>query len=90
MLIGDGETAEGSVWEAAQVAAHHKLDNLCAITDVNGYGQSRATQWDRDTEAYVVALARVRLARDRRSTGTTCRRSWPRSPTPAAPRGGRR
>jgi transketolase len=53
VLIGDGETAEGSVWEAAQAAAHHKLDNLCAITDLNGYGQSRATQWDRDTEAYV-------------------------------------
>jgi len=52
VLIGDGESAEGSVWEAAQVAAFHNLDNLCGITDVNGYGQSRATQWDRDGEAY--------------------------------------
>ena len=53
VLMGDGESAEGSVWEAAQVAAFHGLDNLCAITDVNGYGQSRATQWERDAEAFV-------------------------------------
>jgi transketolase len=53
VLIGDGETAEGSVWEAAQAAAFHRLDNLCAITDLNGFGQSRDTQWDRDIEAYV-------------------------------------
>jgi transketolase len=52
VLLGDGESAEGSVWEAAQVAAHHHLDNLCGITDVNGFGQSRATQWDRDVEEY--------------------------------------
>jgi len=52
VLLGDGETAEGSVWEAAQVAAHHRLDNLCGITDVNGFGQSRATQWARDVEEY--------------------------------------
>jgi transketolase len=52
VLLGDGETAEGSVWEAAQVAAHHQMDNLCAITDVNGYGQSRATQWAHDLEAF--------------------------------------
>ena len=52
VLIGDGESAEGSVWEAAQVAHRYGLDNLCAITDVNGYGQSRATQWGHDMEAY--------------------------------------
>src|SRR5215467_12511519 len=46
VLLGDGESAEGSVWEAAEAAATQKLDNLCAITDVNGLGQSRATQWD--------------------------------------------
>ena len=51
-LLGDGETAEGSVWEAAHVGEHQRLDNLCAITDVNGQGQSRATQWGRDLEAY--------------------------------------
>ncbi len=52
VLIGDGESAEGSVWEAAQVADNHRLDNLCAITDVNGFGQSRATQWGHDMAAY--------------------------------------
>jgi transketolase len=34
-LIGDGETEEGQVWEAAMAAAHYKLDNLCAILDNN-------------------------------------------------------
>ncbi len=52
VLIGDGETAEGSVWEAAQAGANFGLDNLCGITDVNGFGQSRATQWGDDLEAY--------------------------------------
>ncbi|MEX2272014.1 MAG: transketolase [Vicinamibacterales bacterium] len=52
VLVGDGESAEGSVWEAAQAGAFHKLDNLCAITDVNAYGQSRATQWRHDLEAF--------------------------------------
>lgn len=35
-VMGDGEQQEGSVWEAAMSAAHHKLDNLCAIIDRNG------------------------------------------------------
>ncbi len=34
-IMGDGEQQEGSVWEAAMAAGHHKLDNLCAIVDVN-------------------------------------------------------
>ncbi len=34
-LLGDGELQEGSIWEAAMSAAHHKLDNLCAIVDYN-------------------------------------------------------
>lgn len=34
-LLGDGELQEGQVWEAAMTAAHHKLDNLCAIIDFN-------------------------------------------------------
>ena len=45
VLLGDGEIAEGSVWEAADAAAHYELDNLCAIVDVNGLGQSRATEF---------------------------------------------
>src|SRR6185436_4319567 len=52
VLLGDGESAEGSVWEAANVAAMDKLDNLCGITDVNGLGQSRATMWDHDMDQF--------------------------------------
>lgn len=52
VLLGDGESAEGSVWEAANVAAMDKLDNLCGITDVNALGQSRATMWGHDMEQF--------------------------------------
>ncbi len=34
-VMGDGELAEGSVWEGAMAAAHYKLDNLCAVVDRN-------------------------------------------------------
>lgn len=34
-LLGDGETNEGQVWEAAMTASHYKLDNVCAIIDFN-------------------------------------------------------
>jgi transketolase len=34
-LLGDGETQEGQVWEAAMTAHHYLLDNLCAIVDLN-------------------------------------------------------
>ena len=34
-ILGDGETEEGQVWEAAMFAAHYKLDNLCAVVDLN-------------------------------------------------------
>ncbi|MBR1513306.1 MAG: transketolase [Bacteroidales bacterium] len=34
-IMGDGEQQEGSVWESAMAAAHHKVDNLCAIIDRN-------------------------------------------------------
>jgi transketolase len=54
VMLGDGETAEGSVWEAAQVAANYQLDNLCAFTDVNAFGQSRATQFGHDADAFAV------------------------------------
>lgn len=35
-LLGDGELAEGQIWEATMSAAHYKLDNLCIIVDING------------------------------------------------------
>ncbi|MBA3272140.1 MAG: transketolase [Acidobacteria bacterium] len=52
VLMGDGEVAEGSVWESAAVAEFHKLDSLCAIVDVNALGQSRPTQYGHDMDAH--------------------------------------
>lgn len=43
VLTGDGEVAEGQVWEAAMAAHKYKLDNLVAIVDQNGYQQTGAT-----------------------------------------------
>ena len=43
VLIGDGECAEGAIWEAANSAAHYKLGNLCVFIDVNRLGQSQPT-----------------------------------------------
>jgi transketolase len=51
VVLGDGETAEGSVWEAASLAHFYKLTSLCAIVDVNGLGQSRATELGHNLEA---------------------------------------
>ncbi|MBP95024.1 transketolase [Candidatus Poribacteria bacterium] len=52
VLMGDGETAEGGVWEAAALAAHYKLDNLVGIVDVNGIGQSQQTMYGFDVDSY--------------------------------------
>lgn len=51
VMMGDGESAEGSVWEAAAIATFYKLGNLTAIVDINRLGQSQATmlQYDMDT-----------------------------------------
>src|SRR5215471_242002 len=43
VLMGDGECAEGSVWEAATLAGYYKTSNLFAAVDVNGLGQSQRT-----------------------------------------------
>ncbi len=51
VLMGDGEIAEGSVWEAAAMASHDKLDNLIATVDVNRLGQSRPTMLEHDMDA---------------------------------------
>lgn len=52
VLMGDGENAEGSVWEGAEIGSYYKLDNLVAIADVNGLGQSQRTMYGHDTEVY--------------------------------------
>lgn len=51
-MIGDGESAEGSIWEAINFASHYKLDNLCAIFDVNRLGQSEPTNLGHDVDTY--------------------------------------
>ena len=51
-LIGDGESAEGSIWEALHFASYYKLDNLVAIFDVNRLGQSEPTSLGHHTEVY--------------------------------------
>lgn len=52
VLLGDGEAAEGSVWEAASWASHRGLDNLCATIDINRLGQSGPTMLERHIETY--------------------------------------
>ena len=57
VMLGDGEMAEGSVWEAADLALYHKLDNLCGVVDVNALGQSQHTQFGHDMNAIAARWA---------------------------------
>ncbi len=52
VLLGDGEVAEGAVWEAAALAAYYHADHLVAIVDVNRLGQSQATMYGHDLVPY--------------------------------------
>jgi len=52
VLMGDGESVEGSNWEAAELARHYQLDNLCGIIDINRLGQSDPTLLQHDIDAY--------------------------------------
>lgn len=52
VLMGDSEMAEGSVWEAIQVASFYKLNNLIGVIDVNRLGQSRETMLGHDVTTY--------------------------------------
>jgi transketolase len=52
VLMGDGEIAEGAVWEAASLAGYYKLNNLIAIVDANRLGQSEATAFGHHIEIY--------------------------------------
>lgn len=52
VLLGDGETAEGGVWEAAALASHYMLNNLIGIVDVNALGQSQRTMYAHDIDTY--------------------------------------
>jgi transketolase len=52
VLLGDSEMAEGSQWEAMEIATHYKLDNLIGIMDVNALGQRGETMYGHDTKIY--------------------------------------
>ncbi|MEK7781457.1 MAG: transketolase [Verrucomicrobiota bacterium] len=52
VLLGDGEIAEGAVWEAASLAGIQRLNNLVAIVDMNRLGQSQATAFGHDADLY--------------------------------------
>jgi len=52
VLLGDSEMTEGSQWEAIQIAAYYKLDNLTGILDVNRLGQRGETIYGWDVKAY--------------------------------------
>src|SRR5712671_1032192 len=52
VMLGDGECAEGSVWEAASLAGIQQLNNLIAIVDVNRLGQSEPTPFEHNLDVY--------------------------------------
>ena len=52
VLLGDSEMAEGSQWEAMEIGAYYKLNNLIGILDVNRLGQRGETMYGHDLSAY--------------------------------------
>jgi transketolase len=57
VLLGDSEMAEGSQWEAMEIAAYYKLDNLIGIIDVNRLGQRGETMYGHDLSVYKERVA---------------------------------
>jgi len=52
VLLGDSEMAEGSQWEAMEIASYYKLDNIVGVMDVNALGQRGHTMYSHDTKTY--------------------------------------
>src|ERR1700732_1113938 len=52
VLTGDGELAEGNIWEAAEFAGHYGIDNLVALADINALGQSQHTMYEHNMDVY--------------------------------------
>lgn len=52
VLLGDSEMAEGSQWEAMEIASYYKLGNLVGIIDVNRFGQRGETMYGHDLSVY--------------------------------------
>lgn len=57
VLLGDSEIAEGEIYEALQFASYYKLNNLCAIVDVNRLGQRGETMVGWNTDKYAKRFA---------------------------------
>lgn len=56
VLMGDSESAEGSVWEALQLAPYYNLDNLCLVIDANRLGQTGQTMIGHELEKYAEGI----------------------------------
>jgi transketolase len=56
VVVGDSESAEGSIWEAFDLAGHEGLENVTAILDVNRLGQRGPTELEWDTDAYATRV----------------------------------
>jgi transketolase len=52
VLVGDGELAEGSIYESANLASYYNLSNLCIIADINRLGQSGPTMFEHNLSEY--------------------------------------
>jgi transketolase len=57
VLLGDGELAEGSVWEACELAAYYKVQNLIGIVDCNHLGQTGNTMNSDNAAAYAIKFS---------------------------------
>ncbi len=53
VFLGDGELAEGQIWEACNFASFNKLDNLIAIADINRLGQSQEAMFGHQVDEYI-------------------------------------
>lgn len=91
VLLGDSELAEGSNWEAIQLAAHYKLDNLIGVLDVNRLGQRGETMDGYNLHAYARKLQafgwRTIITDGHNLTAITaaCNKAISRKYTPAKP-----
>jgi transketolase len=56
VLVGDSESAEGSIWEGFDLAGHEGLENVTAILDINRLGQRGPTELEWNTEAYATRV----------------------------------
>ncbi|HEY6203598.1 MAG TPA: transketolase [Candidatus Limnocylindria bacterium] len=56
VVVGDSESAEGSIWEAFDLAGHEGLENVTAILDINRLGQRGPTELEWNTEAYATRV----------------------------------